>query len=82
MPRAEAELIFQETLKWLWLCSLPEREENRGPVTHAPMQVVDEMWHSFILCTRDYQRFCDENLGGYIHHQPIVDIPARKLRKV
>lgn len=31
---------------------------------------VDEVWHQFILFTRQYHAFCDEFLGGYLHHAP------------
>lgn len=32
--------------------------------------VIDEMWHIFILHSREYHRFCYEYFGTYIHHQP------------
>src|SRR5690348_8802846 len=32
--------------------------------------VVDEAWHTFILFTLDYSRFCDEVFGRFIHHHP------------
>lgn len=36
----------------------------------APSEPVDQMWHAWILFTKDYYAFC-ESLGGYIHHLPI-----------
>lgn len=35
-----------------------------------PSQVVDDLWHEFILFTKQYQRFCKESLGKYLHHVP------------
>ena len=35
-----------------------------------PSQVVDELWHEFILFTRHYQRFCKSAFGRYLHHTP------------
>lgn len=35
-----------------------------------PSQVVDDLWHEFILCTRDYARFCDQAFGRFLHHNP------------
>ena len=35
-----------------------------------PSQVVDELWHEFILFTRQYQRFCKSAFGRYLHHTP------------
>ncbi|QQR92229.1 MAG: hypothetical protein IPJ89_03650 [Candidatus Iainarchaeum archaeon] len=31
---------------------------------------VDEIWHAFILHTREYELFCREILGGFLHHNP------------
>lgn len=31
---------------------------------------VDEIWHAFILHTRDYAEFCQQVRGRFIHHQP------------
>src|SRR3989344_5735287 len=43
-------------------------------MTAAPLAVltseVDEVWHQFILFTREYHDFCDEVAGDYIHHVP------------
>ena len=35
-----------------------------------PSQVVDDLWHEFILYTRHYDRFCDEAFGRFFHHTP------------
>lgn len=35
-----------------------------------PSQVVDDLWHEFILHTRDYQAFCDKAFGQFLHHTP------------
>ncbi|MCI0330703.1 MAG: hypothetical protein L0196_07100 [candidate division Zixibacteria bacterium] len=32
--------------------------------------LIDEVWHQFILFTRQYPRFCRETVGFFIHHQP------------
>lgn len=38
-----------------------------------PMSVpVDPAWHTHILFTRDYEVFCDEILGHFLHHEPTV----------
>ena len=32
---------------------------------------VDEVWHQFILFTRQYESFCEDRLGGtFLHHSP------------
>ncbi len=37
-----------------------------------PSQVADDLWHEFILYTRDYQAFCDKAFGRFLHHTPAV----------
>ncbi len=31
---------------------------------------VDEVWHQFILFTREYHAFCSQFVGRYLHHTP------------
>ena len=35
-----------------------------------PSQVVDDLWHEFILYTKNYQAFCQQAFGRYMHHTP------------
>lgn len=37
-----------------------------------PSQVADDLWHEFILYTRDYGRFCGAAFGRFLHHTPAV----------
>jgi hypothetical protein len=37
-----------------------------------PSQVVDDLWHEFILYTRAYEDFCNKAFGGFLHHTPAV----------
>jgi hypothetical protein len=41
-----------------------------------PSQVVDDLWHEFILFTRDYQSFCRTAFGEFLHHTPAVKLGA------
>jgi hypothetical protein len=66
----EAVDIFQETKKFLYICRMP------GIFIPDDLLIVDEMWHNFILFTKEYQRFCDEHFGSFIHH-----LPATKKEK-
>lgn len=34
----------------------------------GPTETVDEVWHSFIVHTREYVDFCGRVLDGYLHH--------------
>ena len=33
-------------------------------------KAVDNIWHQFILFTRQYCKFCGDFLGFYLHHVP------------
>jgi len=37
-----------------------------------PSQVVDDLWHEFILYTRNYEHFCRLAFGRFMHHTPAV----------
>ncbi|MES3023238.1 MAG: hypothetical protein V4857_16860 [Pseudomonadota bacterium] len=37
-----------------------------------PSQVVDDLWHEFILHTKSYQEFCRQGFGRFLHHTPAV----------
>ena len=59
-----AEETLLELKRWFTLCALhPEK-------TYATGGQVDAMWHTFILFTKDYARFCQDITGAFIHHSP------------
>ena len=64
---AEAQDLFLETKKWLWLCAHPEKQ--RLAIT-PPLLIIDEMWHNFLLFSREYMEYCHDYFGRYIHHTP------------
>jgi hypothetical protein len=37
-----------------------------------PSQVADDLWHEFILYTKNYQQFCQQAFGRFLHHTPAV----------
>jgi hypothetical protein len=39
-----------------------------------PSQVVDDLWHEFILHTRHYDQFCRRAFGRFLHHTPAVAV--------
>lgn len=43
-----------------------------------PSQVVDDLWHEFILFTRDYATFCQLAFGHFLHHTPAVKLGAAR----
>ncbi len=82
-----AEETFTELMKYMWLCYKHRLDKTRFPmndslnfncVIHIEMEEIDNMWHTFLLFTRDYQDFCNDYLGSFFHHDPL---PAKR-RKV
>ena len=43
-----------------------------------PSQVADDLWHEFILYTRDYDSFCRRAFGTFLHHTPAVVLGAER----
>jgi hypothetical protein len=43
-----------------------------------PSQVVDDLWHEFILYTRQYEAFCKGAFGQFLHHTPAITLSADK----
>jgi hypothetical protein len=41
-----------------------------------PSQAADDLWHEFILYTREYDKFCRRAFGGFLHHTPAVVLGA------
>jgi hypothetical protein len=77
LPYAEAEDIFRETRRWLWMCAklssdrrAKKRKNDPRAAIDKAMIAIDEMWHTFILYTPDYTEFCLRHFDYYIHHVP------------
>ncbi len=66
VPEKDLEEAVLEYRKFLGLVLL-----GYGKLGMAnPM--VDEVWHTHILFTRDYLRFCTDVFGGFVHHNPVT----------
>ncbi|TQV87935.1 hypothetical protein [Aliikangiella coralliicola] len=79
----EAIDIFTHTKKWLWLAHeqrLDQTYTNKMEIDE-PLLVIDEMWHNFVLFTKDYTNFCFHYFGYYLHHQPTTDAEKIKFQK-
>ncbi|MFN2494560.1 MAG: hypothetical protein ABR608_01430 [Pseudonocardiaceae bacterium] len=56
-----------ETALRQWFRLLARRPSVR---LSMPSVLVDDMWHEFLLHTRDYAAFCDAAFGQFLHHEP------------
>lgn len=70
----QAEFLFIDMLKYLWLSQKHQMDNIQYflPTMHKEMVAIDEMWHTFILITKDYAEFCNHFFGEFLHHVPEV----------
>lgn len=68
----EAERYFRECKKMLILMG-----SMKDPF--SPSQPLDEIWHHFILHTREYEEYCKTYIGRFLHHNP-TDVPYVESR--
>jgi hypothetical protein len=61
----QISLVFDGLRTWFVACLYAD-----GKTLGMPSRAVDIAWHEFILMTREYQSFCDEAFGYYLHHSP------------
>ncbi|CAH0442450.1 glycine-rich domain-containing protein [Ralstonia pseudosolanacearum] len=48
-----------------------------------PSRVADDLWHAFILYTREYRDFCRRAFGKFLHHLPSAALlPVRKQSNI
>jgi hypothetical protein len=64
---ATAKAAVEELKKFLYICTV---EEDK-PIAMIS-STVDEAWHTFILFTKEYENFCRNIAGRFLHHQPII----------
>lgn len=63
--RRWAQRIVDQTLAFLTLCG-----DDPDAGRYSPSPLIDIGWHTFILYTQEYERFCRTVAGHFIHHNP------------
>jgi hypothetical protein len=43
-----------------------------------PSQIVDDLWHEFILYTKHYDAFCEKSFGQFLHHTPAIVLGSNR----
>ena len=62
---ADGEALFNEVKKYFVLS-----RSDRSRTWEMQSLRIDEVWHQFVLFTRQYGEFCQRFFGEYIHHSP------------
>jgi hypothetical protein len=65
LPRKDAALVARG-LRQFFVAYLMSKKKR----VSMPSQVVDDLWHEFILYTREYDAFCQKAFGQFLHHSP------------
>lgn len=50
-----------------------------GKMVAMPSEIVDVLWHEFILFTRAYEQFCQQAFGRFLHHTPTEAMPQKTV---
>lgn len=76
VAKEDAADIFEQLKRMLWLVNEMEYDDLRAQQKmfsiDTSLLVIDEMWHIFILFTKEYREFCDTYFGYFIDHFPAV----------
>jgi hypothetical protein len=65
----QLDMVYRAMRQYFLAC-LDEDVAKNGRSVGMPSRVVDDLWHEFILCSREYATFCDKAFGGFLHHTP------------
>lgn len=81
VTKEEAQDIFTETKKWLWLAAKTMDSDKPNLFIDKPLVIIDEMWHNFILHTKYYYDYCMTKFNRLIHHFPTPHSERLKLEE-
>lgn len=63
LSKDEIPLLFAEMLQFLHISA-------KSNFSTVPSEMIDKAWHEFILFTKEYTNYCNDNFGFYLHHTP------------
>jgi hypothetical protein len=61
----QQDTVFAALRDYFYLC-----HQAKQSMVSMPSQIVDDAWHEFILFTKDYDDFCSNAFGRFLHHTP------------
>ena len=67
-------LVLAGLMQYFQIC-----QRARGRFVAMPSQVVDDLWHDFILFTRHYRNFSTRAFGRFLHHTPVEAMSSPNL---
>lgn len=80
--KLSADESFYHLVQFFWLCEKHRIDINNNPnddslkficSMYHEMAEIDDMWHTFLMFTEEYENFCKRYFGRFIHHAPKDD---------
>lgn len=77
----QAEQLFSDLLRFFWSSKKHAIDRQANPkddslnfvfIMDEEMRDIDQMWHVFLLYTKDYMDLCESYFGEYLHHLPDI----------
>jgi|GEM_PF-3203879 len=69
----EVAKVHERELKRWFILTIIWANKYPGKPLDMFSSEIDNLWHTFLLFTQDYQKFCYECFGKFIHHTPTID---------
>lgn len=66
----DMHIIEKEFKRFFTMCGIKKSTDSGRLGMYS--RDVDNLWHTFILFTKEYTQFCKNTFGRYIHHEPRV----------
>jgi hypothetical protein len=64
------ENLFIDCILHIWVSNKFKELNGKSIPIVLGQEIIDEMWHNFILFTPYYSTYCDKTYGKYVHHIP------------
>lgn len=66
--------LLEEYERYMFLCKAFPK------LKFSPSKIIDDVWHSHIICTARYRKFCQRHFGAFVDHDPSVYPVVRYAR--
>lgn len=65
LSKKDIDSILSGLKQFFYACCICKKKS-----VGMPSRSVDYAWHEFILNTKEYKKFCKNNIGWFVHHTP------------
>jgi hypothetical protein len=72
LDNTQIDLVIEGLKEYFHVCGMAKTR-----MVAMPSQVVDVVWHDFILFTKKYDEFCKKAFGKFLHHTPVETMTTK-----